>query len=222
MSDYRKYPHWARASDGAWAVCIPGAKVGIGTQGFVRKADGDIQLVTVTRYREKGVDGHLYSADTSANDRMNRAAELTNFTIDADNQSGNFVGRGSEVYYTTTTRCTCKDFLSRGEPCKHIYRLVYELKETVSFIKFIEALDEKIKPKAPPILYKVVAALFWLVAIVGIVLFIYALLHGTTGEAVFGAILAIVCAFIGAAAFSVSKEAKANMSLADEISSDDE
>jgi len=222
MGDYRKNPHWVRASDGAWAVCIPGARVSIGTQGFVRKANGEVQHVTVTRYREKGADGHLYSADTSADDRMNRAYELTDFTVDADSQSGSFVGRGGEVYNTTTTNCTCKDFLNRGEPCKHIYRLVAELKEPFSFTKLIEALDEEIKPKSPPILYKVVAVLFWLVAVVGVVLFIYALIHGTTGETVFGAVLAIVCAFIGAAAFSVSKEAKANMNTTDENDSNNE
>jgi len=222
MSDYRKKPHWTKASDGAWAVCIPGKKVGTGTQIIVEKSDGDIQFVTVTRYREKGINGHLYSVDTSANDRLDRAADLTNFNIDVDNQSGTFFGRGGEVYTTTHTSCTCQDFIKRGEPCKHMYRLIHELRGTVSITSKIEDLYTSIKPTSPPILYKIVAFIFWTASVLGLVLFIYAILHGTIGEVIFGTILTFVSAFIGAAAFSVSKEAKANMDTVDEISSDDE
>jgi len=219
MSDYRKHPHWERASDGAWAVCIPGKKVSIGSQVIVRKADGDYQPVTVTRYREKGINGHLYSADTSANDRMNRAAELNDFTIDTDNQSGRFAGRGSEVYFTTTTNCTCKDFLNRGEPCKHMYRLDYELRHAPISI---DQLNEEIKPKSHPILYRIVAFLFGIVALGGAVVFIYAIIHGTTGEIIFGAVLTIICTLIGSAAFSVSKEAKAHRKSVIKIEKDED
>jgi len=38
-----------------------------------------------------------------------------------------FTGSGKEPYKTTIDSCTCRDFFVRRLPCKHIYRLRYEL-----------------------------------------------------------------------------------------------
>lgn len=55
-----------------------------------------------------------------------KAANYTPLSLDAINGSGIF--RGSYGDYTTTLcDCTCTDFSRRHLPCKHMYRLAYEL-----------------------------------------------------------------------------------------------
>ena len=47
--------------------------------------------------------------------------------IDFENKIASFKGSGKSPYQTTPTSCTCRDFIIRRLPCKHIYRLRYEL-----------------------------------------------------------------------------------------------
>lgn len=49
--------------------------------------------------------------------------------IDYENETAVFNGSGKKPYITTTTTCTCRDYIMRKLPCKHIYRLRYELNE---------------------------------------------------------------------------------------------
>lgn len=55
------------------------------------------------------------------------SAKLTPVSVDHDLCSGSFKGSKSSVYTTTLNSCTCVDFARRKLPCKHIYRLAYEL-----------------------------------------------------------------------------------------------
>jgi len=47
--------------------------------------------------------------------------------INYENKTGIFSGSGKKPYETTTNSCTCRDYFVRRLPCKHIYRLRYEL-----------------------------------------------------------------------------------------------
>jgi hypothetical protein len=47
--------------------------------------------------------------------------------INYDDKTALFSGSGKNPYTTTTESCTCRDFFVRRLPCKHIYRLRYEL-----------------------------------------------------------------------------------------------
>lgn len=49
--------------------------------------------------------------------------QLTPLSIDQDNELGYF-----KNYKTSLESCTCRDFILRKLPCKHMYRLAYELK----------------------------------------------------------------------------------------------
>ncbi len=49
------------------------------------------------------------------------------FAIDFENKTASFLGSGSTLYKVTIDSCTCRDFLTRDLPCKHIYRLRYEV-----------------------------------------------------------------------------------------------
>lgn len=49
-----------------------------------------------------------------------------NVTINATTQSAKIVGTDG-IYDVTLNSCTCFDFYNRQMPCKHIYRLAYEL-----------------------------------------------------------------------------------------------
>jgi hypothetical protein len=72
-------------------------------------------------------DAEIHSRDGQQT-RMESAAkgELTPLSIDADTRSGIFSGKHGR-YETTLTACQCRDFSVRRLPCKHIYRLAYEL-----------------------------------------------------------------------------------------------
>ena len=49
-------------------------------------------------------------------------------TVDTEKQSATIAGSGSTPYHVTLDACTCPDFaIHRQTPCKHIYRLAYEL-----------------------------------------------------------------------------------------------
>ena len=47
--------------------------------------------------------------------------------INKDNKTAVFTGSGKVPYETTMDTCTCRDYFVRKLPCKHIYRLRYEL-----------------------------------------------------------------------------------------------
>lgn len=47
--------------------------------------------------------------------------------INYDEKTAIFSGSGKSPYVTTTSTCTCRDYSVRRLPCKHIYRLRYEL-----------------------------------------------------------------------------------------------
>lgn len=47
--------------------------------------------------------------------------------LDCDAQTASFKGSGKELYNTTPSSCTCLDFATRHQPCKHMYRLQIEL-----------------------------------------------------------------------------------------------
>lgn len=55
------------------------------------------------------------------------SAKCTPAEIDYDNKTAIFKGSGKTPYTTTETTCTCRDYFVRKLPCKHIYRLRYEL-----------------------------------------------------------------------------------------------
>ncbi len=50
--------------------------------------------------------------------------------LDKINKTGIFKGSGKAPYITTLDSCTCRDFVVRNLPCKHIYRLRIELGES--------------------------------------------------------------------------------------------
>lgn len=47
-------------------------------------------------------------------------------SVDPDSETANIAGSDG-VYSVTLDSCTCFDFQSRHLPCKHIYRLAYDL-----------------------------------------------------------------------------------------------
>jgi len=59
---------------------------------------------------------------TSAMDK-----KCTPTSINFENKTGIFTGSGKKPYETSAITCTCRDFFVRRLPCKHIYRLRYEL-----------------------------------------------------------------------------------------------
>lgn len=48
-------------------------------------------------------------------------------SVDSENKVGLFKGSAKTPYTTTPEKCTCRDFILRGLPCKHMYRLMHEL-----------------------------------------------------------------------------------------------
>lgn len=61
--------------------------------------------------------------------RQKRALErkCTPLELNREEKSATFKGSGKKNYYTTCKGCTCADFAIRGLPCKHMYRLFFEL-----------------------------------------------------------------------------------------------
>ena len=56
------------------------------------------------------------------------SSKCTPAEIDFESQTAVFKGSGKTPYTTTFTSCTCRDYFVRRLPCKHIYRLRYELR----------------------------------------------------------------------------------------------
>lgn len=55
------------------------------------------------------------------------SSKCTPIEIDYENSTAIFSGSGKNPYLTTVSSCTCRDYFVRKLPCKHIYRLRYEL-----------------------------------------------------------------------------------------------
>lgn len=57
-------------------------------------------------------------------------ADCKPMAIDIPLQSGEFISpQTGEIYQTTLTSCTCTSFKRDEKPCKHMYRLAFELQE---------------------------------------------------------------------------------------------
>lgn len=65
---------------------------------------------------------------TEQQKRQERAKEktMTPISIDTENSTGIFKGSSGQ-YKTSLSECSCRDFILRRFPCKHMYRLAYEL-----------------------------------------------------------------------------------------------
>jgi hypothetical protein len=83
------------------------------------------------RYSREYLNKILQSETPDAHEeqraRQRSAQKCQVISIDLESQSGEFKGSGEEEYSATLTACTCKDFIMRNLPCKHIYRLAHEL-----------------------------------------------------------------------------------------------
>lgn len=58
-----------------------------------------------------------------------KGSKMKPLSIDYENRTALFAGSGKEPYKTDMCSCTCRDFILRKLPCKHIYRLRMELQE---------------------------------------------------------------------------------------------
>lgn len=72
-----------------------------------------------------GKEVHTMETQIIRQDRA-RSEIYTPISLDPDFAYGKFHGHNCD-YQTNLTRCQCKDFQIRALPCKHIYRLAYEL-----------------------------------------------------------------------------------------------
>ena len=61
--------------------------------------------------------------------RQKSALKCKIIEIDKENKKALFKGSGKNPYETTLDTCTCRDFVVRNLPCKHIYRLRMELED---------------------------------------------------------------------------------------------
>ena len=59
--------------------------------------------------------------------RILKSAEVIIDQVDESNTMAVVVGSQGNIYETTLQTCTCFDFLSRSLPCKHMYRLAFQL-----------------------------------------------------------------------------------------------
>lgn len=78
--------------------------------------------------------------------RINSAKSISSskITLNNEKETAIFVGSGSEPYVTTLNDCDCVDFIRRGLPCKHIYRLALELGYLNNLPKYNKRLTREI------------------------------------------------------------------------------
>lgn len=57
-------------------------------------------------------------------------------SLDRTSQSAVFRGSDGDLYSVTLSSCDCIDFYRNNLPCKHIYRLAYELGYDISLPEF--------------------------------------------------------------------------------------
>lgn len=67
------------------------------------------------------------SADQLKRQKSSSEKKLTPISVDPSQGAGIFRGSGKSDYSTTLSDCSCVDFVRRKLPCKHMYRLAYEL-----------------------------------------------------------------------------------------------
>lgn len=81
-------------------------------------------------YNKKKLDEIKNSDDIDSQpDQLKRqksALKCKIIELDKDNKKALFKGSGKNPYETTLDTCTCRDFVVRNLPCKHIYRLRME------------------------------------------------------------------------------------------------
>ena len=70
---------------------------------------------------------NTYVDDLEQIKRLRRAKEVQTLSINHDTHEGIFKGSSKKNYSTTLNACTCRDFIVRKQPCKHIYKLALEL-----------------------------------------------------------------------------------------------
>lgn len=58
--------------------------------------------------------------------RQRNASTCQFLTLDREQKIATFKGSAKEPYITTTNSCTCRDFILRRKPCKHMYKLLDE------------------------------------------------------------------------------------------------
>ena len=108
---------------------------------------GYIEIINRPSFDKKVVEEIRYSADVdSAPDQIKRqisASKCKPIEIDFENKCGIFKGSGKSPYHTTLTDCTCRDFVVRNLPCKHIYRLRMELENPSSKDELEKALNSE-------------------------------------------------------------------------------
>jgi len=59
-----------------------------------------------------------------------KKADITPTFVDHEKKCAEFKGSGKSPYSATLDGCTCIDFVRRRMPCKHMYRLYFELQGT--------------------------------------------------------------------------------------------
>lgn len=72
-------------------------------------------------------DGFHDSDDQLKRQKSSSEKKLTPISVNPEQGTGIFKGSGKSDYSTTLSNCTCIDFSRRKLPCKHMYRLAYEL-----------------------------------------------------------------------------------------------
>lgn len=65
-----------------------------------------------------------------------KGAKMAPISIDYESQTAVFLGSGKKPYETSVDSCTCRDYFVRRLPCKHIYRLLEELR-----LHYMEQVD---------------------------------------------------------------------------------
>ena len=81
---------------------------------------------------DKGFFTDICTVDHESPDQIKRQQKALSqannpFEIDKESKTGKFYGSKNKIYETTLEHCTCVDFGIRKLPCKHIYKLAYEL-----------------------------------------------------------------------------------------------
>ena len=94
---------------------------------------GVIEIIKRSSFDKATVQAIKESADIDTHPdqkkRMEKAKEAKYQPLSIDYNAGTavFAGSGKIPYETTLNSCTCRDFVVRRLPCKHIYRLRMEL-----------------------------------------------------------------------------------------------
>lgn len=95
---------------------------------------GYIEIIKRPTFNKDKLAEVKESADTDNHPeqikRQNSAMDkrCSPISVDYENGIGIFSGSGKTPYTATIDTCTCRDYFIRKLPCKHIYRLRYELR----------------------------------------------------------------------------------------------